>query len=115
HGYHAGEHGQFGKWTQFEQGTRVPLLISVPGMASMGKRTSSIVELIDLFPTLADLCGIPQESLKNQLEGKSLLPILQNPKEKGKEFAVSQIARPSSGGPDFPVLGSSLRNVNFRY
>lgn len=115
HGYHAGEHGQFGKWTQFEQGTRVPLFISVPGMDNHGKRSSSLVELIDLFPSLVDLCGISTRSYQGQLEGKSLVPVLKDPSFKVKDFAISQISRLQSGGPGFGILGSSIRNERYRF
>lgn len=59
HGYHMGEHGHFQKQTLFENATHVPLIISVPGMRTAGQSTGSLVEMVDYYPTLAELCGLP--------------------------------------------------------
>lgn len=115
HGYHAGEHGQFGKWTNFELGTRVPLIISSPGITSAGTSSKSIVELIDIYPTLIDIHGLPQAKGSDKLDGASLTPILSNPREKVKSFAVSQITRPLGAGADFNILGSTIRDDKYRY
>lgn len=64
HGYHMGEHGHFQKMTLFENATHVPLIISVPGMKNAGSRTRSIVEMVDYFPTLAELSGLPAPTAK---------------------------------------------------
>ena len=59
HGYHLGEQGLWGKTTNFELDTRVPLIVRTPDMKDAGKPTSSLVELVDLYPTLAELAGLP--------------------------------------------------------
>lgn len=59
HGYHLGENGLFTKMTNFENGTRVPLIVSRPGMKTTGQHTRALVELVDLYPTLAQLCDLP--------------------------------------------------------
>lgn len=115
HGYHAGEHGQFGKWTNFEIGTRVPLIISAPHVQQAGTATTGIVELVDLFPTLTELCGIPAPKSRDQLAGTSLVPILQNPQQQVKKAALSQISRPLGSGTDFEIIGTSLRTEQYRY
>lgn len=115
HGYHAGEHGQFGKWTNFEIGTRVPFLISSPGLTPSGATSNSIVELVDIYPTLIDLCGLPQPRDSKKLDGISLIPTLKNPKNELKSFAVSQISRPLGAGADFNILGSTIRDKKYRY
>jgi len=114
HGYHAGEHGQFGKWTNFEVGARVPLMISGPG-ATTGTTTASIVELVDLYPTLLELCMLPRPAAYDQLDGVSLVPILNDPAVEVKSMAISQIARPLGGVEKLEIIGSSIRNDHFRY
>lgn len=108
HGYHLGENGLFTKMTNFEQGTRVPLLVSHPGMKTAGKRTKALVELVDLYPTLAQLCDLP---LPKHLEGTSFAPLLQNPDQSWKKAAFSQYLR--TGKP--PHTGRSLRTDRWRY
>lgn len=112
HGYHAGEHGQFGKWTNFEIGTRVPLIIKTPGMNAPGKKSENIVELIDLYPTLIDFANLPK---KSDLSGVSLLPIIKDPEANVKSVAISQTTRPLQGGAKYEILGSSIRNEKYRY
>ena len=108
HGYHLGENGLFTKMTNFEQGTRVPLLVSNPGMKTAGKRTRALVELVDLYPTLAQLCDLP---LPKHLEGTSFAPLLENPDQPWKKAAFSQYLR--TGKP--PHTGRSLRTDRWRY
>ncbi len=115
HGYHAGEHGQFGKWTNFELGTRVPLIIKKPNISSPGKVSNSIVELIDIYPTLLELCGFKDAIQDNRLSGTSLVPVLNDPKLEIKPVAISQITRPIGGGTDFTIIGSTIRDKDFRY
>jgi iduronate 2-sulfatase len=108
HGYHLGENGLFTKMTNFEHGTRVPLLVSHPGMKTAGKRTRALVELVDLYPTLAQLCDLP---LPKHLEGTSFAPLLENPDQPWKKAAFSQYLR--TGKP--PHNGRSLRTDRWRY
>lgn len=108
HGYHLGENGLFTKMTNFEFGTRVPLLVSLPGMKAAGQRSRALVELVDLYPTLAELCGLP---LPEHLEGTSLAPLLEDPSRPWKNAAFSQYLRP--GKP--PIMGRSIRTERWRY
>src|SRR5204862_277877 len=73
HGYHLGEQSLWGKTSNFELDARVPLLIAAPGLESAKQKTSSLVELLDLFPTLVELCRLPSPE---GLEGTSLVPAL---------------------------------------
>ncbi len=108
HGYHLGENGLFTKMTNFEHGTRVPLLVSRPGMKTAGQRSKALVELVDLYPTLAQLCDLP---LPKHLEGTSFAPLLENPDQLWKKAAFSQYLR--TGKP--PHTGRSLRTDRWRY
>jgi len=107
HGYHLGENGLFSKMTNFEHGTRVPLIVSAPGQKP-GQRTRSLVELVDIFPTLAELCGL---KLPPHLEGTSFVPLLADPERNWKRAAFSQYLRP--GKEKF--MGRSVRTDRWRY
>ena len=82
HGFHTGDHGMWGKHTNWEQATRVPLIIKAPGMKEAGI-SDSPVECIDVFPTLCELAGV---SIPNSLDGKSLVPVLRNPRRNCQRF-----------------------------
>ncbi len=77
HGWGLGEHYHFEKWALWEDVTHVPLMMRIPGMAQAGAETETPVSLIDLFPTLLDLCDLPQPN--HALDGRSLLPLLNDP------------------------------------
>jgi arylsulfatase A-like enzyme len=72
--------GERGKWSKagslFEQGARVPFIIGLPGARGNGKASQRVVESLDFYPTLVDLCGLP---MPEKLEGRSLAPLLKNP------------------------------------
>lgn len=116
HGYHIGEHTLWAKTSNFEFDARVPLIISAPGMKTAGKATSSLVELIDLFPTLTELCGLKPPA---GLEGASLVPVLNDPAKAVKAAAFTQFPRPAyydrteKGVPD--AMGYSVRTAAGRY
>ncbi len=80
HGWHLGEHAVWGKHTLFEESLRSPLIVSFPGITKPGKPTESMVETLDLFPTLCDLAGLP---LPDFVDGVSLRPLLADPAERG--------------------------------
>ena len=92
HGWHLGEYGIWGKATNYEIATRVPLIISTPSMPQKGTSSDSLVELIDIYPTLCDLANIPQP---DHLAGKSLVPVLHNPNAIIKGVAMSQFPTPA--------------------
>ncbi len=74
-GWHLGEHKLWSKTTNFEKSTRIPLLVSAPGI-TQGDKSQALVELVDIYPTLCDLTGLAQPA---HLEGLSMVPPLHNP------------------------------------
>ncbi|MGY8647177.1 MAG: sulfatase [Verrucomicrobiales bacterium] len=93
HGWHLGDMGVWGKATNYEIATRVPMILHTPDMKNAaGKKTEALVELVDMYPTLCDLAGLP---IPKHLEGTSLTPLLENPKGQVKDFALSQYPNPA--------------------
>ena len=92
HGWHLGDMGIWGKATNYEIATRVPFIISTPDLPQPGKRTKGIVELLDIFPTLCELSGLPKPQC---LEGKSIVPLLSDPAAGWNEVALTQYPNPA--------------------
>ena len=113
HGWKLGEFGNWCKHSNFELDTRVPLFISYPPKIKAAQ-TRSLVELVDLYPTLCELADLP---MPNHLEGQSLVPVLQDPQESVKDVAVSQYPRGPKLGYDRKNtwMGYSLRSNRYRY
>ena len=116
HGYHIGEHTLWGKTSNFELDARVPFFIGGPGLETAGHRTKSFAELLDLFPTLVDLCGL---SKPQGLEGVSLLPVLHEAKASVRPAAFTQHPRPAyydrEPSKQPKVMGVSVRTAKVRY
>ena len=116
-GFHLGEHDTWGKMTLFGWDARVPLIISAPGIGRGGAKTSAISELIDIFPTLTDLSGLPSPS---QLDGTSLVPVLMDASATVKNAALTQHPRHAlywGGGPQAlpQVMGYALKTDRWSY
>jgi iduronate 2-sulfatase len=92
HGWHLGDMGVWGKATNYEIATRVPLIIWTPGMKIRGRKTDALVELVDMYPTLCELAGIP---LPEHLEGHSFVPLLEKPDRPWKKAVFSQYPNPA--------------------
>lgn len=140
HGFHLGDHGAFwSKHSNYEISTRVPLIIRTPGLVSLGSAgsmTNAPVELVDIFPTLLDLCSMPVPDVTNSitsditryqiLEGTTLLPLLEDPQQPWKFAAYSQYQRyisfksnydsnPLSAAGAGKGMGYTLRTDRYRY
>ena len=136
HGWQLGEHGEWCKHTNFEDATHVPFLLHVPGVTDKGMRSTALVELIDIFPTLTELTGIKQppvcpkdnKDILACVEGTSVVPLLKDPDQKWKKAAFSQYPRPDAGLDHLPghspfpvgnhgegVMGYTVRVDNYRF
>ncbi len=136
HGFKLGELNMWSKFTNMEYDTRVPFLLRVPGVTDSGMRTQALVELVDIFPSLTELAGIPvppvcpedNEDLLACVEGTSVVPLLEDTQREWKEAAYSQYARPSVVGfPEIPghppfergdneaVMGYAVRSDEYRF
>ena len=102
HGWHLGEKLHWRKFVLWEEATHAPLMIIAPSMTKQGGRCSRPVSFIDIYPTLIDVCGL---SPKKELEGKSLLPLLKNPKASWQRPALTTHGRNNH----------SLRSERWRY
>ena len=101
HGYHMGEHGHWQKTTLFENAARVPLIIATPDAKVRGHSAATPAEMVDFYPTLAELCGLPAPA---HLSGVSLAPVLRDSNAQPRESALTQYA-----------TGYSIRTPRFRY
>ncbi|WP_166830840.1 sulfatase [Thalassoroseus pseudoceratinae] len=111
HGYHLGEHTLWAKTSNFELDARVPLMISTPDMNQPGTETDSLAELLDMYPTLAELCDLP----KPIGEGTSLVPVLKDPTATIQPAAYTQHPRPAYYKEQPDVMGRSVRTARYRY
>jgi iduronate 2-sulfatase len=109
HGWQLGEHGLWCKHTNYETSARAPLILSAPGQKSAGKRTDALTEFVDIYPTLADLCGLPAPE---GLEGTSARPLLEKPDRPWKQAAFSQYPRHIPGNGQ--GMGYALRTDRYR-
>lgn len=112
HGLHLGEHGLTRKTTVFELDAAVPFIIRSPNSGG-GLRSRSLVELVDLYPTIAELCGL---NVPDSAEGLSLVSILNDPVLQLRSSALTQAPRPNYLRGNVPqVMGYSIRTDRFRY
>lgn len=113
HGWQLGDHGLWHKHTNFEIATRAPLLISLPkslGSGSAGKKCEAPVEFIDVYPTLAEVCGLP---VPEKIDGASIKKFLDDPNAPATDVAISQYPRRDSDtGTD--LMGYSIRDNRWR-
>ena len=87
HGFSLGDSGQWGKWTAHDAATRIPLIMSVPGTPSAGRRAGGIVEAVDMYPTLDQLCELPRPT--QNLDGVSFAALFDDPARPWKKAAFN--------------------------
>ncbi len=115
HGWKLGEHNSWGKQSNFEIDTRVPMIVGGNGVKATGQRSNALTELVDIFPTLCDLAGL---EIPRQCQGTSFLPLLSNPKQAWKKAAFSQFLLgrfPAKQVNGIERMGYTIRTDRYRY
>jgi uncharacterized sulfatase len=105
HGYHTGERQWWNKNTLFERSCRAPLIIAAPGVKG-GQTTRSLVEFVDIYPTIAELCGL---KMPHTAAGASLKPLLVRPDASIKDEAFTLVTRTPK------LHGQSVRTARWRF
>ena len=107
HGWHLGDLGIWTKHTNFEQANRIPIIVIAPGLAKPGSATGQLAETVDLYPTLAELAGLPAPSGPQPIDGVSLVPVLKNPNARVRDHAFHAYPRGKK-------LGRAIRTQRYR-
>lgn len=110
HGFMVGEHGQWEKMKLFEPSTRVPFIMAGAGVTGAGRPCKRTSEHLNIYPTLAEMCEL--EGAPSNLQGRSLMPLLQNPDAPWDRPAVTQVTRRNAAGG---TMGYSVRTERYRY
>jgi iduronate 2-sulfatase len=106
HGYHLGEHNWWNKVTIYQKGHQAPMIILDPDSDKGGKSTDAMIEFIDIYPTLADLCDL--DSIPDHLEGMSFASVVDNPDLSFRDEVHAVVRRG-------PMLGRTVKNAKWRY
>ena len=107
HGWHFGHHGSWTKHTNYEQDNRIPLLIVAPGVTQPGSSTRAFAETVDIYPTLAELAGLPSPPGPQPIDGTSLVPILKDPSQSVRDHAYHAFDRGRR-------IGRAIRTERYR-
>lgn len=108
HGWHLGDHGWWCKHDNYEQTARIPLIVAAPGVAKAGARaTNALIETVDIYPTLAELAGLPAPQVPQGIEGKSFVPVLRDPNLSAKDFLYHAYPRGER-------IGRAVRTTRYR-
>ena len=106
HGWHLGDHGIWTKHTNYEQANRIPLIIAAPGVGKAGA-TRQPAETVDIFPTLAELAGLPAPLGPQKIDGLSLVPVLREPEKHIRDHATHCYPRGDR-------IGRAIRTTRYR-
>ena len=107
HGFHLGDLGIWTKHTNYEQANRIPILITAPGVTQPSSSTKQLTESVDLFPTLAELAGLPVPNVPQSIDGVSLVPVLKDPGVGVRDHAYHVYPRNK--------LGRAIRTERYRF
>lgn len=108
HGFHLGDHGIWTKHTNYEEAVRIPLLIRAPGITRPGSATRQLAETVDIFPTLAELAGLPAPVVPQPMDGESLVPAVGNTAMRISGHAYHVYPRDG-------YTGHAIRTERYRY
>lgn len=111
HGWHLGDHGMWCKHTNYEQAARIPLIVAAPGVGQPGTRTAALAESVDVYPTLAELAGLPSPEVPQGLDGHSLVPQLVDVSAPGREAVYHAYPRGHEGKR---LIGRAVRTGRYR-
>ena len=106
HGWHLGDHGLWTKHTNYEQANRIPLIIVAPGVTKAGSSTMQLAESVDVYPTLAELAGLPKPAGPQAIDGLSLVSVLRDPAVRVRDHAYHMFPR--------KILGRAIRTERYR-
>ena len=106
HGFHLGDHGIWTKHTNYEQANRIPLMIVAPGVTQAGTTTGQLTESVDIYPTLAELAGLPTSRGPQSMDGVSLVPVLRDPAARVRDHAFHAYPKER--------LGRAIRTERYR-
>ncbi len=108
HGWHLGDHGSWTKHSNFEQANRIPILMVAPGVTTPGSVTRQLAETVDIYPTLAELAGLPEPDGPQPIDGLSMVPVLKDPSKRIRDHAYH--AYPRKG----KLIGCAIRTERYR-
>ena len=111
HGWHLGDHGMWTKHTNYEQANRIPFFVIAPGVTKPGSTTKQLAETVDIYPTLAELAGLPRPQVPQPLDGVSLVPVLRDPAARIRDHAYHAFPRQRRGEQ---VIGRAIRTERYR-
>jgi len=109
HGWHLGDHGSWTKHSNFEQANRIPILIYAQGVTTPKSATNQLAETVDIYPTLAELAGLPRPAGPQPIDGISMVSVLKNPETRLRDHAYH--AYPRKGNQ---LIGCAIRTERYR-
>src|SRR5262249_6676126 len=108
HGWHLGDHGWWCKHDNYEQTTRIPLIVAAPGVTRRGTRAvNALVETVDIYPTLVELAGLTAPQVPQAIAGKSFVPELRDPTQSTREYVFHVYPRGER-------IGRAVRTARYR-